>query len=462
MSLRWRLAFALALLAAVATATTAVIAYRSTESRLTYETDRFLSERVAALGRRGPFGVDLRGIGGPGGRGGGGSPGSIVADLVRSDVELQLIDSTGATLVRVGDVALPVDDRDLRLAGGKGGDARFRTADIDGRAFRILTVPATDGALQLGRNEAGNMNVLRALRWRFTLVGGSVVTAAVLAGWVIARRVTTPLQRLTRAAEHIASTGDLVVEDPSLGAMAGRTDETGRLTRAWETMLDTLNRSRASQRQLVQDAGHELRTPLTSLRTNLDVLARHPDLDPTQRDALLGDVRTELAELGHLVDELVLLAADRLDDEPRQRLDLTAVAHRIGDRAARRHTRTVTVSGTGATVAARRGGIDRALGNLVDNAAKFSPSGSPVEITLVGGRVSVRDHGPGIDPADLDRVFDRFYRATAARSLPGSGLGLAIVRREIEAEGGRVFAANHPDGGAVVGFDLPVDGPPAP
>jgi two-component system sensor histidine kinase MprB len=94
--------------------------------------------------------------------------------------------------------------------------------------------------------------------------------------------------------------------------------------------------------------------------------------------------------------------------------------------------------------------------NLVENAGKFSPAGAPIELVVDRGAVLVRDRGPGIDPADLAHVFDRFYRSTSARSLPGSGLGLAIVRDVAESHGGRAFAANRPDGGAEVGFWVPL------
>jgi two-component system sensor histidine kinase MprB len=100
--------------------------------------------------------------------------------------------------------------------------------------------------------------------------------------------------------------------------------------------------------------------------------------------------------------------------------------------------------------------LARAMWNLVENACKFSPEGSPIELVVDRGAVLVRDRGPGIDQQDLEHVFDRFYRSTSARSLPGSGLGLAIVRDVAESHGGRAFAANRPDGGAEVGFWVPL------
>jgi two-component system sensor histidine kinase MprB len=99
--------------------------------------------------------------------------------------------------------------------------------------------------------------------------------------------------------------------------------------------------------------------------------------------------------------------------------------------------------------------VDRALANIVDNAAKYSPDGTPIDVVVRGTRVEVRDRGPGIAPSDLARVFDRFYRAPTAQGLPGSGLGLAIVAQTVERYGGTAFARNNDSAGATVGFELP-------
>ncbi len=220
-------------------------------------------------------------------------------------------------------------------------------------------------------------------------------------------------------------------------------------------MLDALNRSRTQQQRLVQDAGHELRTPLTSLRANIDTLRRHPDLVGEPRRHLLDDLDSELRELSGLVDELVALAVDRYDDEAERRVAVDELAARAADRAERRTGRTVTVDAEPAPIEARPGQLLRAISNLVDNAAKFSPDGTPIEIVVRPGRLDVRDHGPGIAERDLPHVFDRFYRAVDVRSLPGSGLGLAIVREAARAVGGEARVANAPDGGAVFTIDFP-------
>jgi two-component system sensor histidine kinase MprB len=221
-------------------------------------------------------------------------------------------------------------------------------------------------------------------------------------------------------------------------------------------MLAALRESRARQRMLVQDAGHELRTPVTSIRTNVDVLRRYPDLGGEDRSQVLEDLHSEVTQVSTMVEELVLLASGDMEDDdgtgPVRVDDLITAA---ADRTARRFAREVRVDVEPYVCEGSARGLDRAISNLLNNAGKFSPPGSPIEISLHGGRVAVRDHGPGIAEEDLPHVFQRFYRATAARTQPGSGLGLAIVDQVCRSHGGEPFAENHPDGGAVVGFTLP-------
>jgi two-component system sensor histidine kinase MprB len=227
-------------------------------------------------------------------------------------------------------------------------------------------------------------------------------------------------------------------------------------------MLAALGQSREQQQQLVQDAGHELRTPLTSLRTNVETLRRYDNLPEGTRQAILSDLEIETRELGTLVDELVQLATDTYDDEPEQTVALDHVVDRAAERVRRRTGRTITVAATPSAVIGRPRDLARAIGNLLDNAAKFSDAPAPVEVTVDHGTVVVRDHGPGIPAADLGQVFQRFHRSPEARSKPGSGLGLSIVEQTARSHGGTVSAANHPGGGAVFTFSLPEAPPPPP
>ena len=259
-----------------------------------------------------------------------------------------------------------------------------------------------------------------------------------------------PVQRLTRTAEEVSETRDL-----SRRIDASGTDELSRLAATFNTMLGALEDSARAQRQLVSDASHELRTPLTSLRTNIEVLAREEALPPGEREQLLRDVTEQLTEMTALIAELVELArGDEVPAEPEDvRLDLVtagAIERTRRNRPGvsfRPDLEETMIRGVPST-------IERAISNLLDNAAKWSPPGGEIEVTVRDGDVVVRDHGPGIDADDLPFVFDRFYRAPSARGLPGSGLGLAIVRQVAEAHGGTVTAEPADGGGTVMRLSL--------
>jgi two-component system sensor histidine kinase MprB len=213
-------------------------------------------------------------------------------------------------------------------------------------------------------------------------------------------------------------------------------------------MLGALEESTRAQRQLVADASHELRTPLTSVRTNIEVLAGDRTLPPEERRRLLSDVVEQLGEMTTLISELIELArAEQQWVEPEDvRLDLLVAE--VVERARRNRPEvTYAVELEPTTVQGVPATIERAVGNLLDNAAKWSPSGEVVEVELRGGVLVVRDHGPGISDEDLPYVFDRFYRAREARGMPGSGLGLAIVRQVAESHGGEVVAEQAEGGG---------------
>ena len=189
------------------------------------------------------------------------------------------------------------------------------------------------------------------------------------------------------------------------------------------------------------------------------MLARADDLPEDERERLLADVVEQLAEMSELVAELVAL--DRAEESPDAREDvrLDLVAGEAIESARRnRGGVTFTPELEESVVSGIPGSIERAIGNLLDNAAKWSPSGGEVEVTVHGGEVAVRDHGPGIDDSDLPHVFDRFYRAPSARGLPGSGLGLAIVRQVAEAHGGTVVAERADGGGTRVRLRFPPGG----
>jgi two-component system, OmpR family, sensor histidine kinase MprB len=215
----------------------------------------------------------------------------------------------------------------------------------------------------------------------------------------------------------------------------------------------------------VADASHELRTPVTSLRTNIEVLLiEGGDMPEGARRRLLEEVREQTEELGALITDVIELARgeEPLSSVEDIRLD-DLVAASVA-RVARHHPEARFECDLEAgVVEGLPDRLDRAVGNLLDNAAKYGPQGGRVEVTVRGGEVAVRDHGPGVPPADAPLVFDRFYRGDAARGRTGSGLGLAIVRQVAEAHGGSVGVQDADGGGARFWLRLPsVGGGPRP
>ncbi|MFI2909859.1 ATP-binding protein [Streptomyces sp. PDY-4] len=382
-------------------------------------------------------------------------------DLVRpARTDVQVLGPDGR-IVDPGNPGLPVVDSDRGIAGATTAGRVVVHADVDvgDDVYRVATVAlgGSRGAVQVAQEFSDTEDLLRALQRRTLILMAAVVVGAGLFGWWLARRITRRLVVLTRTAEAVARTRRLGIQVPVAGY-----DEVGRLGRAFDRMLGRLAQSEEDQRRLVQDAGHELRTPLTSLRTNISLLRRIDELPPGTREELVADLTQEARELTDLVNELVELAAGQSDTEPPRRVDLADIAEEVAALARRRTGRDIVVSVSGDTTSdGRPGMLTRALSNLVENAVKFDRDGrAAVEIHVAGParagtvRVEVRDRGPGIADDDLIRVFDRFYRAADARSLPGSGLGLSIVREVALAHGGAPYAFRREGGGTVTGFTV--------
>ena len=366
----------------------------------------------------------------------------------------QLVQANGE-VVRPSEpaISLPVSPEARAVAAGEH-EAFFADARPDGTHVRVYTAAVkSGGAIQVARPLGDideTLNELALILAAVTLAG--VAMAAGL-GYIVSRAALSPVARLSAAAEQVTATHDLSQRiDPGGG------DELGRLAETFNSMLEALEASLAAQRQLVADASHELRTPLTSLRTNVEVLATSNQLPDEQRERLLADVIGELGELTALVGDLVDLArgVEGREGTP-EPLRLDRLVETAVERAQARSPSTrFELHAEPCTVKAIGPALERAVSNLLDNAVKWSPPGGPVEVVVsTDGEVSVRDHGPGIDPEDVPYVFDRFYRSAAARTLPGSGLGLAIVRQTVEADGGTVLAERAPGGGAVLRFRLP-------
>ena len=468
MKLQWKIGGALAIVAALVSAGSGFAAYHSTSTELDQNVDKALLDAAARVVGR-PFDRDHDEAhdGDIGDADGDGE--TITPPIRQSDVcplaLLQPVDA--AQLIRpdgtiepcfTNSPALPVVDVDRNLAASDDDDGdidsvHVHTSSVDGASYRVVTIPwGKNGALQAARNLDDVNEVLSGMRWRLALAGLGATLVALAIGWLIAVRISRPVRRLSEVATHVSDTRDLSIPVPVSGS-----GEVADLGRSFSTMMTALSTSLDQQQRLISDASHELRTPLTALRTNVEALEMFDSIPDDERRAMLADIRVEVEELSHLTAELVDLATDRNPtDEPITTVDMVSVAREVAQRAARRSGRTITVNDLGGNqIDGRIGSLQRAISNLVDNAIKYSPEGTSVEIDVDGGSVRVRDHGPGIDASDQSHVFDRFYRAIGARSQPGSGLGLAIVAKAAEEHGGTTFVANAPDGGAIVGFDIP-------
>ncbi len=347
--------------------------------------------------------------------------------------------------------SVPRPARTDRLSDVGSEEIRIRTVSVNGTSLRIATASIRGGgAIMIARDLDERDRILRGLRRRFALIGLAVVAVAAAVGSVVARAFAKPIRALTGVTASIATEGALFADARIGSSITNRRDEIGKLASSFSSMLGSLRGSREQQHRLAQDAGHELRTPLTSLRTNVDVLTKYPDLAPEKRIVVLREMDAELRELSALTDELLVLATDATPDDPVADIDLFELTQRAVDRFERRTGREVELTGVPSSIRGRRMQISRAVDNVLANAAKFDPTTAPVRVTTHGDRISVRDHGPGFANEDLGRVFDRFYRSDTARQLPGTGLGLAIAAEATKAHGGTASAANHAQGGAVV------------
>jgi two-component system sensor histidine kinase MprB len=357
----------------------------------------------------------------------------------------QLVTTSGEVTLPAGEtLSLPVDKRVQQVASGSE-QTFLEDATVSGTHVRVLTARLAPGlAVQLARPLDEVDRALHRLGLILLLVSLGGVGLATGLGAVVARAAVSPIRRLTDAAEHVTSTTDLTERIEVTGS-----DELSRLADRFNGMLAALDRSVATQRQLVADASHELRTPLTSIRTNIEVLARAKDMGEGERSQVLRDVVVQLEELSVLIRDLMELARGHEPVPEAEEVRLDEVVQRALDRAQRYAAGVRFVPDLHPSVVhGVPSRLERAVGNLLDNAAKWSPPNGDIDVIVRDGEVIVRDHGPGIDEADLPFVFDRFYRAPAARGLPGSGLGLAIVRQVAEQHGGTVMAERAGDGGA--------------
>jgi two-component system, OmpR family, sensor histidine kinase MprB len=349
------------------------------------------------------------------------------------DTQLQIVPgaAVGPTNGFVG-----ITDHDVQVADGND-KPYFHDETYAGVVYRIYTtqLSGNPGVLvRVAQPVSDATSTQTTLGWLLAaLIPAGAIGAAVVAR-LVAGRVLRPVGRLTETVERIRATGDLSAPIETPGH-----DEISRLGQAFAAMTAELDKSAGAQRRLVADASHELRTPLTSLITNLELLAERPD-DPSA-PALAEAALAEAGELRVLINDLVELARDGPTPSHIEDVRLDLVAERVAARAVSRapglryelDCRPTLVRGD-------PDALERAIGNLVDNALKWSRPDGRIRISAADGTVEVSDDGPGIPADDLPYIFDRFYRSAKARALPGSGLGLAIVRRVADMHGGTVEA----------------------
>ncbi len=356
-------------------------------------------------------------------------------------------------------VELPVSRRDWAVAKH---DRNFAWSDVEVRGVKLRVYTSTPPripsnlAVMVARPLTEIDEVLARLRNSMGIVALAGIAGSGLLGFVVAGRSIRPLNKLSIAAAEVAKTQDLAHRIEPEGA-----GELSDLANSFNAMLEALSQSRSQQQQLVADANHELRTPLTSLRTNIELLLREQAagkalLTNEDRQQLLQDVRLELTDLTALVAEMVALATHEFEESEPEQMSLDEIVTSVVERYRNRSNREIECNVRQCTVMAAPALVRRAVSNLIDNAVKWGSPESPIVVVVNGGAVTVRDYGPGIEPTHRPHVFERFYRAPEARSMPGSGLGLAIVAQVAQSVGGTAEVVDTDGAGATVRLQLPL------
>jgi two-component system sensor histidine kinase MprB len=390
--------------------------------------------------------------------------GTTYSDLYAalSDVKFVIIDKDGEQLTEMPPSQVPpYGPEEQAVAAGRAKDWTRTDGRTDSRVYSVgIKIGSDRAALVIAQKLQPTKDLLNDLALVLILISGAGVLVAALAGTAVARTGLSPVERLTRATERVARTGDL------RPIQVSGDDELARLTHSFNTMLGAVADARDRQRSLVADAGHELRTPLTSLRTNLELLMASevpgaPKLSDQDKTEIQDDLRGQLDELTQLIGDLVELAREEAAQAVWEPVELVEVVEQALDRARRRAGEIeFEVSLQPWRLIGDTAALERAVLNLLDNAVKFSPPNGIVRVRLGSAGdgfavLEVADQGPGIAEEDLPRVFDRFYRSQEARTLPGSGLGLAIVQQAALRHGGEVLAGRSPEGGALFSMRLP-------
>lgn len=464
MTLRMRLVLLASVAVALAVLAASAAAWLLIRGTLMNDVDQRLLDRIPDLDQVAER-VLLGGVGGTHRREGDAGRLALVGD----PIGFQQVGSDGTVTAAIGpaDLSLELLPEERDLLGDGSGEPVLRTVTVDGASYRVMSAAfASDRFMRMVQPLDGVEQTLTRMAWLLVGVAGLGVAAAGGLGWVIVRAGLRPVEKLTEAAERVATTKDLAYRIESAGR--GR-DEVGRLARSVNTMLAALDDARTEQRQLAENAGHELRTPLTTLRNDIGVLIRAERsadrvLDPVDRSDLLAELDSEATALTDLVAELVDLARGEAEPEPPAETDMRVLIDRAVERTGRVNPRaSVEVRGAGFEAVVRPAALERAVANLVRNAVQVSDDSGLVEVRLAEhdsvACVVVLDNGPGIADHDMPLLFDRFYRGEGARERHGSGLGLAIVAQVVEQHGGSVEVANRPGGGAAFTLRVPVRPP---
>ena len=374
----------------------------------------------------------------------------MFGDYAPDDVLLQVFDDNRR--IWASNVEpLPILPENLLVAQRKI-SSRISTTEIAGYRMRVLTLPLrTPGRAAMGARPMDEVDAQLAGLWRMSIqifvIG---VAGSGLIGFVVAGRVVRPVRRLTEAATRVAETQN--VDQP---IDIKRDDEFGQLASSFNEMLGALSISREQQHRLVTDASHELRTPITSLRTNLEYMQRNSSIEEDERRLILDDVLFELDELTGLVTELVDLATDQHHMGEAECIELDELVDAVVQRHRRRTSYNIVYTATSSQIIAAPALVERAVSNMVDNALKWNPPDSSVQVRVENGSVIVSDNGPGIPVEEHEQVFERFYRTEGARSLPGSGLGLSIVRHVAESFGGQARIIDDGQPGTTIELSFP-------
>jgi two-component system, OmpR family, sensor kinase len=379
------------------------------------------------------------------------TPGALESPVSGRQIVVEVIDARGRIVARsltLGARLLPSQDQAARAARVSGA-AGFENVVLDGRLFRMfaapipLSGPAGGGAVLVASDTTDISRTTDHLGFVVVLIGIGVALLAALAAAGLTRRGLRPLRRLAGAAGEIERTADPARRLP----VSGASDEIGQLTGVLNRMLASLEAARAGERRFLADASHELRTPVTTLLGNVEYAARHG-----ASAEVLEELVRDAQRLARLVDDLLVLErAGSVGSSVGEVVDVADVARSV---VAGYDGRVVAARVDSAFVSGDAGELARALENLVENALVHGPADAPVTVSVVcaAGRVvlSVRDQGPGPDPVDVERLFERFWRGPGASARPGSGLGLSIVAAIAERHGGTVSVE-----GSAFALDLP-------